>query len=210
MLDRRLSAADVAAIVVTVILTIALDWLSGLPRLLVLVMVFPQPSIPAPHVAVIFFLAESFAVAIFTGVISIAASRRLLRRSAPAVTAVFAGALTLAYAVVTIPLFSGMGSIMPLFVDRLPPFLPVYLDLCGALPGWILGYFFGCGAVAQAEIGAAMKVAFGVLTSLIVALVFIAPPYVPPDLPMVQDSFHRIEQPRSEFQLRVLPPTSPP
>ncbi len=51
-----------------------------------------------------------------------------------------------------------------------------------------------------------MKLAFGVLTSLIVALVFIAPPYVPPDLPMVQDSFHRVEQPQSEFQQRVLPP----
>jgi hypothetical protein len=57
-----------------------------------------------------------------------------------------------------------------------------------------------------AEIGAVMKLAFGVLTSLIVALVFIAPPYVPPDLPMVQDSFHRVEQPQSEFQQRVLPP----
>jgi len=206
MLDRRLTAADVAAIVVTIILTIGLDWLSGLPRLLLLVVMFPLPSIPAPHIAVLFFLAETFVFGIGTGVFSIAVSRRLLRRSAPEVTAVFAGALLLAYAVVTIPLFSGMGSMMPLFVDRLPSFLPVYLDLCGGLPGWILGYFFGCGAVAQAEIGAFMKLGFGILTSLIVALVFIAPPYVPPDLPLVQDSFHRIEQPKSEFQLRVLPP----
>jgi hypothetical protein len=211
MLDRRLSAADAAAIIVTLVLTIGFDWLSGLPRLLVLAVLFQQTSIPAPHMAVLFYLAEAFAFGIVAGTFSITVSRRLLRRSAPAVTAVFAAALALAYAVITVPLFSGMGSILPLFVDRLPGFMPVYLDLCGGLPGWILGYFFGCGALAQAEIGPLMKLAFAILTSFIVAVVFIAPPYVPPDLPLVQDSFHRVPPaPQYGLRLRVLPPPNSP
>lgn len=208
MLDRRLSFADVVAIAVTILITWFVDYATSMPRMILLALVFPQYSDPAPKLATAFFLVETFGFGIATGVLAIAASRRYVRKSSAGPVAVFSCVLVLAYSVITIPLFGFMGSIVPIFVDRLPWFLPVYLEICGALPGWILGYYFGCGMAAQNEIGARPLLIFSCVTSLVVAAVFMAPVHVPADLPLVPEEFHTIPQPqaRSGYEVRVLPP----
>jgi hypothetical protein len=209
MLERKISVADVVAVAVAVLITWFVDYATALPRMILLALVFPQYSDPAPKLATAFFLVETFGFGIATGVLAMAASRKYVRKSSPGPVAVFSGVLVLAYSVVTIPLFGFMGSIVPIFVDRLPAFLPVYLEICGALPGWILGYYFGCGMGAQREIGGRTMLIFGVATSLVVAAVFIAPVHVPADLPLVPEEFHKVPEPpvRSGYEVRVLPPS---
>ncbi len=209
ILERKISAADVVAIVAAIGITWFVDYATALPRMILLALVFPQYSDPAPKLATAFFLVETFGFGIATGVLAMAASGKYVRKASLGLVAVLSSVLVLAYSVVTIPLFGFMGSIVPIFVDRLPPYLPVYLELCGAVPGWILGYYFACGIEAQREIGARTKLIFAGVTSLVVAAVFIAPVHVPADLPVVPEAFHTLPQPpaQSGYQIRVLPPS---
>jgi hypothetical protein len=195
LLLHKPTLADFAAVAVTVLSAFVLDRVLLLPRMMLLLLVTGPPSVPDSTLAVLFYLASAFFGGIIGGAGAMAISRRLVQRSQPAVVAVLSAAVLIGYALLTIPMFSFATGIVSIFVDHLPAFFPVYLELCGALPGWLLGIYFCCGFAGQNEIGPLTKLLMAGLASIMVAAIYVSPDYVPANLPLVPETFHTVPQP---------------
>jgi hypothetical protein len=110
-----------------------------------------------------------FLFAVLAGALAMAGGRIFVPWARRSVMMLGAAAIIFLYSILTI-----------VMQGRLPAyFFPIYLNLSGAIPGWLIGYYLAGGRETWESFGIAKIAAVIAPASVVVAAVVIAPWYMP-------------------------------
>ena len=179
LLDHRLGIADFIAISCLIALTFFLTDALGLPRFIALAALlkvvggdmggnFRDYSHQHEVLVTVTYEFMVFVFALLAGVLAVSVVRSLVKSARISVVCLISAIMMLIYAAFSIV---SQGSV--------PAFLPSYLNVAAALPGWFIGYFLRCGADARSDYSTRAIVMMMGLTAVISVAVGVVPNYFP-------------------------------